>query len=73
MVLQYFLKKERKKCCSNLKSCDINENKTFWKNMKPLLRDNYSQSSRINFVDQDKVILEDQELAKTFDIILKTL
>ena len=41
--------------------------------MKPLLRDNYSQSSRINFVDQDKVILEDQELAKTFDIILKTL
>ena len=41
--------------------------------MKPLLRDNSSQSSRINFVDQDKVILEDQELAKTFDIILKTL
>ena len=41
--------------------------------MKPLLRNNSSQSARINFVDQEKINLEDQELAKTFDIILKTL
>ena len=39
--------------------------------MKPLLRDNSSQSSRITVVDKDRTILEDHKLAKSLDNFFK--
>ena len=56
---------------SNLKLSDINDDQTFWKTMKPLLSDNFSQSSRIALVEKDRIISDDHELAKIFVTIVK--
>ena len=61
-------KKERKKFYSNLELNEIIDNKLFWKTIKPLLSEKSIQSSKISLASNNKVISEDLELAKTFNI-----
>ena len=60
-------KKEGRKFYSDLKLNKITDNKQFWKTIKPLLSDKCTQSSTISLVDNNDVISDDSELAKTFN------
>ena len=55
----------------------MNDNRKFSKTVEPLLSDEGSQSSQINLVDQDNVILYDKSLSKEFsnffDTVVKNL
>ena len=54
-----------------MKVSETTDNKSFWKIMKPLFSDNHSQTSKITFVDNDKVFLDYHEFVKTFDAFFK--
>ena len=60
-------KKERKKYYSNLNLANINDNKKFWKTMKPLFGDKGGIRENIVLINNDKIISEDTEIAQTFN------
>ena len=51
----------------------MNDNRKFSKTVEPLLSDEGSQSSQINLVDQDNVILYDKSLSKEFSNFFDTV
>ena len=59
-------KKERKKYYSNMNLTNLNDNRRFWKAVKPFLSDKESYISKVNLVNKDEVISDDSTLAETF-------
>ena len=51
----------------------MNDNRTFSETVEPLLSDEGSQSSQINLVHQDNVILYDKSLSKEFSNLFDTV
>ena len=45
---------------------DLNDNRGFWKTVKPFLSDKRSYISKINLVNKDEVIIDDSTLAEMF-------
>ena len=66
-----FYKKERKKYCSSLELNKVADNKAFWKTIKPFLSDKGTSINKITLLDNDKVILDDKQLCKTFSNFLQ--
>ena len=50
----------------------MNDNRWFWKIVKPFLSNDGSQCSRINLVDQDNVISDDTSVSKRFSNLFNT-
>ena len=50
----------------------MNDNRWFWKTVEPFLSDDGSQCSRINLVDQDKVISDNTSVSKRFSNLFNT-
>ena len=60
-------KKEKKAFYNNLNLRHINDNKQFWKTVKPFLTEKGSNSSRISLIDKAKgIVSDDKEIANTF-------
>ena len=59
-------KKERKRYYNNMNLTNLNDNRHFWKTVKPFLSDKRSYISKINLVNKDEVIYDDSTLAETF-------
>ena len=60
-------KKERKLFYNKMNLSNINDNRRFWKTVKPFLSDKGMHTSKINLVNNDdEVISDDAVLAETF-------
>ena len=59
-------KRERKQFYCNLNLNNINDNKMFWKTMKPLFGDKGASRDNIVLVEGDEVISADADVAQTF-------
>ena len=57
------VKKEKKNFFSNLDLKVFEDNKKFWKNIKPLFSDKSKTKSRITLIEDEKVITNDEEIA----------
>ena len=70
-------KKERKLFYNKMNLFNINDNRRFWKTVKPFLSDKGTHSSKINLVNNDEVISDGAVLAETFskfyEIAVKSL
>ena len=51
----------------------MNDNRRFWKTVKPFLSDKASQCSQISLADQDSVISDDKNLSKEFSNFFETV
>ena len=60
------LRNEKKNFYSNLATKVVTDNRTFWKTVKPLLSEKVTKHSKINLVEDDKIISRDDQIAKTF-------
>ena len=61
------LKREKKKYFSNLNLKNITDNKKFWNTVKPLFSNYNGGSRKITLIEDDKIISNDDEVAKTFN------
>ena len=77
-------KRQRNKCVNlfkkaksdyyrNLKPSSVTDNKTFWKNVKPLFSDKQSATENIVLVENNHVISEDKKVAQCFGCFLIVL
>ena len=53
------LRSEKKNFYSNLDTKVVIDNRTFWKTVKPLLSEKETKKSKINSVEDDKIIFRD--------------
>ena len=60
------LRNEKKNFYNNLETKDVIDNGTFWKTAKPLLSEKVTKQSKINLVEDDKIISHDDQIAKKF-------
>ena len=60
-------KRERKNYFNNLQKNDIEDNKLFWKMVKPLLSDKNNPHSKIKIVKDNRIIETDKEVAEEFN------
>ena len=60
------LRNEEKNFYSNLDTKVVNNNRTFWKTVKPFLSEKVTKQSKINLVEDDKIISRDDQIAKKF-------
>ena len=60
------LRNEKKNFYSNLHTKIAIDNRTFWKTVKPFLSEKVSKHSKINLVEDDKIISRDDQIAKKF-------
>ena len=51
---------------NNLNSASITNNKTFWKNVKPMFSDKKTTNININLIDNNDIITDDNKIAKCF-------
>ena len=65
-------KKERNKFYNNLDVKEITQNKTFWKNIKPLFTNQCQIKPNITLVRGNTIIQEDKDVAETFNGFFKT-
>ena len=61
------LRKAKKKYYTDLKMSEINDNKKFWKNVKPIFGNKSKGNKNIALEEVNKVITNDGKLAQTFD------
>ena len=61
------LRKEKKNFYCNIHIRKVTDNKFFWKIVKPKILDNVKTSSKITFVEDDKILSQNNEIAKTFN------
>ena len=61
------LRKAKKKYYTNLKLSEINDNKKFWKNVKPTFGNKSKGNKNLALEEVNKVITNDGKLAQTFD------
>ena len=59
-------KRERKSYFRNLKKNDLEDNKKFWKLVKPLLSDKCDQHTAIRLVDNGKIVTNEKDIAERF-------
>ena len=62
-------KKEKKAYYNNLQLNNLTDNKRFWKTVKPLLSNKGINSTKINLKSDTKIITEDCEVAKCFNLL----
>ena len=55
------IRQDKKSFFSNLKTKDINDNKTFWKTLKPLFTDKVQIKSKITLIEKKVISKQDQE------------
>ena len=60
------LRNEKKNFYSNLDTKVVIDNRTFWKTVKPFLSEKVTKHSKINLVEDDKIISRDDQIAKKF-------
>ena len=60
------LRNEKKNFYSSLDTKVVTDNRTFWKTVKPLLSEKVTKYSKINLVEDDKIISPDDQIAKKF-------
>ena len=60
------LRNEKKNFYGNLDTKVVIDNRTFWKNVKPLLSEKVTKQSKINLVEDDKIISRYEQIAKRF-------
>ena len=63
------LRKENKDFYGNLDISKVTDNRAFWKIVKPKISDKVKIRSKINLVEDDKILSQDAEIAKTFNIL----
>ena len=61
------LRKEKKDFCDNLDISKVTDNRVFWKIVKPKISDKVKIRSKITLVEDDKILSQDAEIAKTFN------
>ena len=64
-----FLRKEKKDFYGNLDISKVTDNRVFWKIVKPKISDKVKIRSKITLVEDDKILSQDAEIAKTFNIL----
>ena len=60
------VRKAKKNYFKNLNVRYVTDNKQFWKTVKPFFSDKVGDNERINLIEEEKVVSEDKEVAKTF-------
>ena len=61
------LRKEKKEFYGNLNTSVLTENRTFWKTVKPFLAEKSKKVFKITLIEDNQVISQDKEIAKTFN------
>ena len=61
------LGKTKSKYYEDLRLSDLNDYKTFWKAVKPLLENKIKCKSQIALVEGNNLVTDDKVLAKTFN------
>ena len=61
------LKKTKKDYYNNLNEKDVNDNKNFWKTVKPFLLDKTVSKEQILLVENDEIIPEDSKTAESLN------
>ena len=61
------LRKEKKDFYGNLDISKVTDNRVFWKIVKPKISDKVKIRSKITLVEDDKILSQDAEIAKTFN------
>ena len=73
------IRQAKKRFFSNLDTCDITDNKTFWKTVKPFLTDKVKIKSKITLIErkqkenqaeifeEEEIISDDKEIAEVFN------
>ena len=64
-------KKERKKFFNNLNTSFVNDNKLFWKTVKPFFSSKGSFGNKIKLVENDKVWHDDSKIAEEMNNFFK--
>ena len=60
------LRKIKSNFYSNLHPSKISDNKKFWKTMKPMFSDKKEYNPKINLIEKNKILSDDDEIAKCF-------
>ena len=60
------LRNEKKNFSSSLDTKVVTDHRTFWKTVKPLLSEKVTKHSKIDLVEDDKIISCDDQIAKKF-------
>ena len=58
---------EKRNFYKKLNISDITDNKKFWKTVKPVLSDKGRSNSKINLIEDEKIISNDKEVAETLN------
>ena len=61
------LRKMEKEYYGNLNEKRVNNNKIFWKTVKPFLSDKIVSKEQITLVENDKIISEDSDVAQSLN------
>ena len=61
------LRKEKNDFYGNLDVSKVTDNRVFWKIVRPKISDKVKIRSKITLVEGDKILLQDAEIAKTFN------
>ena len=62
------LRKEKKKYFDNIDVSLITDNKQFWKTIKPLFSDKHNISKKINLIECDEIISDDNKVAEIMNV-----
>ena len=60
-------KKEKKHYYSNLKINKVTDNKLIWKTVKPFMSDKGSSMNQISLIENNKLLVKDEDIAKCFN------
>ena len=66
-------KKERKKFFINLNTSFVNDNKLFWKTVKPFFSNKGSFGNKIKLVENDEVWYDDSKIAEEMNKFFKNV
>ena len=62
------LRKTKRKHYENLRLSDVNDNKKFWKTVKPLFGNKIKCKRQIAFAEGNNLVTDDKVLAKTLGV-----
>ena len=66
-VCVFLLKKAKKNYFENLDLCDVNDNKKFWKTVKPVFANKIKSTNNITLVEKASLITSDKDLSEIFN------
>ena len=67
------LRKPKKKYCSSLDVKNINDNKTFWKTLKPFLLDKIIFTQKATVIDNDKIVKDDEDTVRVVNTFFSNI